>query len=143
VSRFADPSKVQTVPLGACQCPGTPHEQDEATVRYDLSASALGRIGAAQLAVGSDFYAPYRRLIVEAVVAWNLQVLHDGKPVTVPIVPATVEELDEPTIDALGKAIDDLIQSKGSVPNDSGAPLPASPQESASPTQTPTPTPGT
>ena len=40
MSRFADPSKVDVIPLGACQCLGTPHEQDEATVRWQLGASA-------------------------------------------------------------------------------------------------------
>lgn len=143
MSRFADPSKVETVPLGACQCPGTPHERDEARVRWQLSASALARIGQAKLSAGTDFYAQHRQLILEATVSWNLQVLHDGSPVTVPIVPATVAELDEATIDALAQAIDDLIESKGQLPNDSGAPSVESPRESASPTPTSTPTPGT
>lgn len=143
MTRFADPSKVAVVPLGPCECPGTPHEQDEATVRWDLSDSALARVGQAQLLAGRDFYAPYRALIVEAVVSWNLQVLHEGEPVTVPIAPATIAELNEATLDALGKAIDALIETKGQLPNDSGAPSPASPEESASPTPTKTPKPGT
>lgn len=143
MSRFADPSKVTVVPLGACQCPGTPHEQDEATIRWDLSASALARVGQAQMLAPRDFYAPYRALIVEAVASWNLLVLHEGEPVPVPIVPATVAELDEDTLDTLGQAIDDLIENKGTLPNDSGAPSAESPQESASPTPTTTPKPGT
>lgn len=141
--RFADPSKVETVPLGPCQCPGTPHERDEAVIRWDLSASALARVGQAQMLAGADFYAPYRALIVESVASWNLQVLHNGEPVTVPIVPATVAELDEATLDTLGEAIDALISGKGSLPNASGAPSAESPQESASPTPTSTPKPGT
>lgn len=143
MTRFADPSKVTVVPLGACQCPGTPHTQDEATIRWDLSASALARVGQAQLLAGADFYAPYRALIVEAVAAWNLMVTHNGEVVPVPVVAATVAELDEDTLDRLGKAIDDLIQNKGTLPNDSGAPSAESPQESASPTPTKTPKPGT
>lgn len=143
MTRFADPSKVSVVPLGACQCPGTPHTQDEATIRWDLSASALARVGQAQLLAGSDFYAPYRALIVESVASWNLMVLHNGEPVPVPVVPATVAELDEATLDMLGEAIDKLIADKGAVPNGSGAPSAESPQESASPTPTTTPKPGT
>jgi hypothetical protein len=143
MARFADPSKVEVVSLGACQCPGAPHERDEATVRWDLSASALARIGQAQITAPRDFYAPYRALIVEAVAAWNLLVLYEDKPVPAPIVPAVVAELDEATLDALGEAIDTLIQNKGPLPNDSGALSPASPQESASPAPTTTPKPGT
>lgn len=145
MSRFADPSAVETIPLGKCECPGTPHEQDEATVRWDLSASALARIGQAQLtaAAKGDPFAANRQLILEAVVSWNLQVLHDGKPVTVPLVPATIAELDEDTLLPLAEAVDNLIEAKGRLPNASGAPLPASPQESASPTPDTTPQPGT
>lgn len=143
MSRFADPSKVAVVPLGPCECPGTPHEQDEATVRWELSASAEARVGAAQMQAGSDFYAPYRALIVEAVVSWNLMVTHNGEVVPVPCVPATVAEMDDRTLDKLGEAINDLIEAKGQLPNDSGAPSAASPQESASPTPTKTPKPGT
>lgn len=143
MSRFADPSKVAVVKLGPCECPGTPHEQDEATVRWDLSASALARVGQAQMQKPRDFYAPYRALIVEAVASWNLLVLHNGEPVPVPCVAATVAELDEATLDKLGAAIDDLIEKQGAVPNDSGAPSAESPQASASPTPTKTPKPGT
>lgn len=141
--RFADPSKVETVPLGACQCPGTPHEQDEALVRWDLSASALARVGQAQMLAPTDFYAPYRALIVEAVASWNLLILYNDKPVPAPIVPAVVAELDEATLDTLGEAIDALIEAKGAVPNASGAPSPASPRGSASRTPRTTRKPGT
>lgn len=145
MSRFADPSAVEVVPLGACQCPGTPHERDEATVRYSLSASAYARIGAAELASAKerDPFAAHRQLVLEAVTSWTLQVLHNDKPVTVPIVAATVAELDEATLLPLAEAIDNLIQERGTAPNASGAPSAASPRESASPTPTSTPTPGT
>jgi hypothetical protein len=144
MSRFADPTKVETVPLGPCQCPGTPHEHDEAVVRWDLGTSALARIGAAELTISSgDVYAGYRQLIVEATVRWNLQTEYDGKVVDVPVAPATVAELDEDTLTTLARAIDDLVSNKGPLPNGCGAPSPASPQGSASPTQPSTPTPGT
>lgn len=146
MSRFADPNRTEVVPLGACQCPGTPHERDEATVRYQLGASALARIGAAGLtaARSRDPYAAYRQLLVECVVTWNLQVPdEDGDPTPVPVTPATVAEMDEATLVPLAEAIDNLIQTKGALPNASGAPSPASPRGSASQPPTKTRTPGT
>lgn len=146
MSRFADPTKTETVPLGACQCPGAPHEGDEATVRYQLGASALARVGAAGLvaARSRDPYAAYRQLVLECVVSWNLvDTDEDGDAVPVPITPAIVAEMDEDTLVPLAEAIDALVQSKGQLPNAPGAPSPASPRGSASHTRKPTPKPGT
>lgn len=144
MSRFADPMAVQTVSLGPCQCPGTPHEQDEAVIRWQLGASALARVGAAELSASrGDVYASWRQLITEATVSWNLKVTYNGEVVDVPVTAATVAELDEDTLTTLAKAIDEAIQAKGILPNASGAPSPASPQGSASPTPPSTPTPGT
>jgi hypothetical protein len=144
MSRLADPSAVETVALGPCQCPGTPHEQDEAVVRWQLGASALARVGMAELSVSKgDVYASWRQLITEATVRWNLLTEYEGKVVPVPVAPATVAELDEDTLTTLATAIDDLIQQKGILPNASGAPSVASPHGSASPIPPSTPTPGT
>ena len=142
MSRFADPSKVSVVSLGACQCPGTPHETDEATVRWDLGASALARIGAAELSKGRtrDPLASWRQLILEAVIEWNLLIPADDGTILPEIIPAPivspiVAELDDPTITALAEAIDALIGSRGQLPNASGAPSAALSRESASPTR--------
>lgn len=137
MSRFADPSKVSVVSLGACQCPGTPHETDEATVRWDLGASALARVGAAELSKGRtrDPLASWRQLILEATIEWNLLIpADDGTIIPAPIVSVIVDELDDPTITALAEAIDGLIGSRGKLPNASGAPSPASSRGSASQT---------
>ena len=74
MSRFADPLASRLVPLGACQCPGTPHEQDEATIRYEIGGSALARIGRAEIegAVRMDPMAAYRQTVFETVESWNL-----------------------------------------------------------------------
>ena len=144
MSRFADPTATATVSLGPCECPGTPHEKDEAVVRWQLGDSALARVGAAELTASSgDVYASWRQLIVEATVSWNLQTDYNGKVVDVPVAPATVAELDAETMTTLATAIDDLIEHKGTLPNDSGAPSAASPLGSPSPTPSSNPTPGT
>jgi hypothetical protein len=144
MSRFADPTAVATVTLGPCQCPGTPHEQDEAVVRWQLGASALARVGAAELTSSrGDIYASWRQLIVEATVRWNLSTEYEGEVVVVPVTAATVAELDEATLTTLARGIDDLIQERGTLPNASGAPSPASPRGSASRTRRSTPKPGT
>lgn len=136
MSRFADPTATASIDLGACQCPGTPHEADEAVVRWQISGSALARIGRAQLdsAVRGDPLAAYRQTVLETVVSWNL-LTEKGDPA--PIVESTVGELDVDTLRTIAEQADALITGKGELPNASGAPSPASPRGSASPTRTP------
>lgn len=145
MTRFADPTATAVVSLGACQCPGTPHEGDEATVRWDLGASALARIGRAELDKVRlrDPLASWRQLILEAVTGWNLLLAGEDGAIPAPIVPAVVAELDDQTITTLAEAIDGLIGSRGHVPNASGAPSPASSQGSASRTRKQSPKPTT
>lgn len=134
MSRFADPTSTDVISLGACQCPGTPHETDEAVVRYDLGASAMARVGSAELtAARGDVYAAWRQLVVEATVSWNL-LAADGSEA--PITLTSVAELNHETLTALAKGIDELILAHGTLPNASGAPSPESPRGSASPTPT-------
>lgn len=144
MSRFADPGATAVVPLGPCQCPGTPHEQDEAVVRWQLGSSALGRVGAAEIAAArGDVFTAWRQLVVEAVVAWNLMAEEDGQAVAAPVSLRSVAELDEDTLTSLATAIDRLVETRGVLPNASGAPSPASPRGSASRTRKPTPRHGT
>jgi hypothetical protein len=150
MTRFADPLATATVVLGPCQCPGTPHEQDEATIRTQLGASALSRIGRAEIdgAVRGDHFAAYRRLVLEATQSWNLLWPNpaieneddERKPVPVPINEATVELLDNDTLRTLAETIDGYTNS-GPDPNDSGGRSPGSrrPRRSSTPTSTPTP----
>lgn len=135
MSRFANPDATAVVPLGECQCPGTPHaDGDTATVRTELGASALARVGRAELqgAVELDPYAGYRRLILESVLEWTLlwegETLGsngNGKPkrgiVAVPINEGTLELMDEKSIRSLAEQIDALTDpaKKG----DGGDPL--------------------
>jgi hypothetical protein len=143
MSRFADPTATRRVSLGACQCPGTPHEEDEAFLRWQLGASALARIGRAELdgAVNHDPLAAYRAVVAETVVSWNLLIRgpaddNGGKAIAAPITEHTIAELDLSTLKTLAEAADHLITTEGQLPNASGAPSAASPRGSASRTRT-------
>lgn len=151
MSRFADPSATTVVDLGPCQCPGTPHDKDEVTVRTELGASALARVGRAEInaAVTGDHFASYRQLVLEAATDWNLLVLSapvsdDDERIVVPapINMHWVEQLDEPTLRAIAEAIDEHT-SGGPNPNASGARLRGSRRARRSSTPTTTPKPGT
>lgn len=144
MSRFADPRATATVDLGPCGCPGSPHDRDEAVLRWQLGASALARIGRAELggAVERDPMAAYRQTVLETVVSWNLLWLDpideepDRKAVPVPIIPSVIAEMDVDTLRTIAEKADELIQSRGALPNASGGPSPASPRGTASRTPT-------
>lgn len=146
MGRFADPFATETFRWdGGCECPGSPHEFDEATFRTSLGASALARIGRAEIegAVQQDPYAAHRQLVLECVISWNLLWLApkredeeeaDRKVVAVPVNALSVAELGESIVE-LASYIDDKI-SEGSPPNASGASSRASRRGSASRTRT-------
>jgi hypothetical protein len=142
VSRFGDPLARRTVPIGECQCPGAPHETDEATFRWDLGGSALARIGRAEIegAVRMDPLAAYRQVVLETLESWNLLWLDPTwngngtgrKTVPVPITTGTIAELDADTLKFLAETADGLISERGELPNASGAPSAPSRRGSAS-----------
>lgn len=148
MSRFADPFATDTFEWeGPCQCPDSPHERDTAEFRTQLGASAMARIGRAELeaAVRMDPFASHRQLVLETVTSWNLlwpnpfpktdQDKGTYKAVVpVPINESTVGEMDEAIV-PLAEHIDRVLTG-ASPPNDSGAPLPESSQGSASNTRT-------
>jgi hypothetical protein len=151
MSRFADPHATTVIPIGPCDCPGKPHEQDEAVARTEIGASAKARVGRAEIegAVQHDPLAAHRQLVLETVVSWNLLWLapaaDDGAErvtVPVPITPGTVAELDRDTLIGLAEAIDKYT-SESDLPNASGAPSRALRRGSASRIRTKTPTRGT
>lgn len=130
MSRFLD-LDTTTVSLGACQCPGTPHEEDSAEVYTTLGWDDLVDVGEAP-----SEGAGRRLLVTRAVARWNLvhEVEVNGKPtiMPVPIVEATVRLLDSATLAALAEAVNAAYEAaRAPVPNDSGAPLADSSQESA------------
>lgn len=142
MSRFADPGATEVIPLGECQCPDTPHARDEATVRWDISGSALARIGRAELdrVVNHDPFAAYRQTVKETLVSWNLLTLGppdesgERRAIPAPIHEYAIEELDSETLKTIAEGADKLIEAKGKIPNASGAPSEESSRESASPT---------
>jgi hypothetical protein len=139
MSRFADPTATAPVDLGACQCPGTPHEKDEGLLRWQLGGSALARIGTAETIgrLTGDPFAGYRAVAAECLVSWNLLIeqVEDGvtSVVPVPINSRSIEALDDVTLTKIAETADELIQGKGTLPNASGAPSVESPLGSASP----------
>lgn len=147
VSRFAGTTTVEYVFPDGCSCPGTPHEQDTAVVRTQLGASALARVGRAEIegAVRLDPLAAHRQLVLESVERWNLlrEVEgENGEPLVVPapVNEATIELLDESLV-PLADFIDQ--HTRGAPPNASGAPSRASSRGSASPAPRRTPKRGT
>lgn len=151
VSRFANPRATRTYTFpGPCQCPGQPHEADTAVVIVRPSASALARIGAADITgtMRGDPLAANRQTILEGVSSWNLLMpdpaIDDAdeaaaKPVPAPVTPTVVGLLDASLV-PLSEWIDDLWN--GPVPN-SDAPSPESRRGSESRRQTKTQKPGT
>lgn len=136
MSRFADVSATRTVPLGPCECPGTPHDEDWATVRTDLSASELRLL--LNLDGLSDDEAA--EAIAPFVTEWNLLGL-DGEDW--PPTPEALFALKGETSSVIGNAIAAVVRENLHLPNPSGAPSPASSRGSASRTRKPTRKPGT
>lgn len=161
MGRFAEPTLERLVLPGGCQCPGTPHAEDEVWIRRRLGASALARVGRAALegAVQMDPFADRRRLALEAIVRWNvvwrnplLADVPEGAPipdelhgieeiVPVPVNEAAIEAMGEDIV-WLTDAID-RVMNGGPDPNSSGGRSRGSSPARRSRTRTRTPTPGT
>lgn len=117
-----------TVVLGECRCPGRPHEEDTAEVHVELPWDVLVDVG---LLSGA---AAYRRLVLGALVAWNLC---DAEGATVEINAATVGRLRQDRLDPIAAAVNDAYErARAPLPNASGAPSRRSRRESASPNPT-------
>lgn len=132
MSRFADLAATDTVDLGACQCPGTPHESDWAKVRTSLSF--LDLVAYERMEQYSDQPHKIAETLAPFVTEWNL------------LGPDGLEwEPDADAIFLLGlnsvtpllSAIGDAVVSSADVPKASGAPSPASSRGSASRTRAP------
>src|SRR5690349_6018737 len=109
MGRFVDKSAGEWVPLGACECPGTPHpDGDKAFIRTDLSGSEWATVGQGN----TD------RSLTIFIVEWNL-LDEDGDPLL--INEATVGQLDTPTFRAIDSWIGEHV-TYPALPNASGAP---------------------
>ena len=110
------------VVIGPCLCPGRPHDEDTAEVYIELPWEVL--IDAGTLSTG----AAYRRLVVGALVSWNL-VDAEGEPVPV----RQVVRLETGRLDAIADAVNEAHdRAKEPLPTEAGAPSPPSRQGSAS-----------
>lgn len=110
MSRFVDPEARRTVSLGPCDCPGTPHEQDEAYIRDKLSGQEIAQYAQASNETAADVTAEY-------VLGWNLL---GNKGEAVPVTAASLLLLDAPSLSTLVGAISEVVvESSGAVPNGS------------------------
>ena len=136
MSRFADPRATRTVQLGPCECPGTPHDEDWAKVRSDLSATDLAvllRLDGMEQDEAVEALLPY-------IPEWNL--LGDDGEVA-PIDLASVSGLKRQTSALIGDTVAEVIKENLGLPNSPAAPSPASPRGSGSRTPTKRRTTGT
>lgn len=116
MSRFVNTTVTRTVDLGPCECPGTPHERDEAEVRAELSNQEI--VDFANSADGAETAAR----VAEFTVSWNLLGL-DGKPW--PPTEESILALFTPTIQKLIQALSLAVNesaTRGTSPNASSAP---------------------
>jgi hypothetical protein len=156
--RFANPERTDVLPLGPCQCPGSPHEQDEYVHRLELGAGEEQRAGDAGWAEGGyatfSSAAAQNKLIEIAGKSWNLvdgecdcpknghrgPVHPDGEPV--PLTAYTASLLDEDTRRLITTRLDEVTAGgngkdppDGKAPNASGARSGRSTRASASRTR--------
>lgn len=135
MSNRVDPAETRVV-TRACTCPGKPHGEDTADVRFRLGYGELATMRNAGWvrSAGAVFSAEDSKIALLAlgVVRWNL-VLPDGSPREVS--QDEIERLDEDTVDWLWEALQPAI-ARRPLPNAFGAPLPAGSQASAGRTRT-------
>lgn len=116
-----------TVVIGECRCPGRPHDEDTADVLRELPWDVLVDVG---LLTGG---AAYRRLVLGALVAWNLEDA-DGP---VPITANTVARMRQDRLDPIAEAVNAAYQrATAPLPNVSGARSRPSRRASAPPNPT-------
>lgn len=108
MSRFVDTSVTDRLVLpGGCQCPGTPHAEDEWIYRSEPAGSDLSRArveattrdGRVDLVLAQDV------LVAALSISWNL-VDKGGNPV--PLTRLAISQLDVDTRNAMVMAVDKL-----------------------------------
>lgn len=137
MSRFAQLGTTVTA-LGPCQCPGTPHEKDEA-VQYEI----LGWDDVADIAIASSEGAARRIMVARSIASWNLQEYaptnngHKPELEDVPVTEATVRLIDKAAADALWEpAYRAFVKARERLPNESSAESPRSSPETDTSTLT-------
>lgn len=136
-SRFANPNRTDVLDLGACQCPGTPHESDQVVYRLELGAGEEERAGAYGWSVTGwayfDSAAARAKLIEIGVVRWNL-LGPDGEEM--PVNARSAALLDEATLDRITAKLDEVTAKPEPLPKARAARSAAGTPASASPSRT-------
>lgn len=126
MTRFVNPAATRTVDLGPCECPGTPHENDWAKVRAELSGSEIARIQQAPQTEDG-----LTEAIIPFIPEWNLlSPSGDEWPVTAD----AISLLNAATLTAITNVLTEVLAESSRLPNPSSAPSPASSRGSASKT---------
>jgi len=136
MSRFIDAGAGREVDLGPCDCPGTPHERDTATIRSQLSGSEIAVLQATP--TGDELAAS--EAVTPLILSWNL--LGPNGEATDPTA-TLLRLLTAPTLTAISEAISEVVTESTTLPNPSSAPSRASSRGSASRTPKTSQTPGT
>lgn len=114
MSRFVDSNATRTIPIGPCECPGTPHEQDEVVIHERLGYGPLLYIGVAPTDEEGSM-----RMMIQTIISWNL-LGADGKPM--PANRESIELLDGTTAGVIERAINAVVsETSPALPNGSGA----------------------
>lgn len=136
MSRFADPTATRTVDLGACECPGEPHDADIVQVRSEYSSSDVTALASTP----DDDEAAAAEIVASFVVSWNL-LGPDGA--AWPPAADSLLALKPYTLNLISEAITAGVQDALVVPKASGGASPRSQRERTSRTPNTTQTPGT
>ncbi len=141
MSRFADPRRTATLVLpGGCQCPGSPHADDEWTYRTELGDSEIKQAGARAATnepgdLGINVILMQDLLLEVASVRWNLV----DEAGAVPLDAKHLRLLDAGTRDAMLTALDEATsRTLSPPPNRSAARSRNGSRASGSQTRTPT-----
>lgn len=113
--------------LGPCDCPGHPHEQDEAYIRDRLSGQEVAEYASTTNETAAATTAKY-------VLGWNLL---GPKGEAVAVTPESLLRLDAPTLSTLVDGLGTVIeQSVTPLPNGSAVRSRATSRANGSPTRT-------
>jgi hypothetical protein len=122
MSRFADPTAVDRMVLGSCQCPGKPHEEDWIEMRVELGAQDVLNL------LEGDSLRVLKLLIRD----WNILDKHGNKP---EVNDESIALLYSDTYDELDAWIEGHVRMRASLPNASAAPSRSSTRRSGSSTR--------
>lgn len=127
MTRFVDPEARRTVILGPCDCPASPHEQDEAYIRDRLSGQEIAEYT-------SSTNETIAAITAQFILGWNLL---GPKGEAVEVTAQNLILLDAPTLSTLMDGFGEVIErSVTPLPNGSAVRSRATSRANGSPTRT-------